>query len=170
MLSGVESSSSSTALKFVHPPLFKGVQTRKTCVWYYGTCAGVVQMLKLFQVTDLILLTETYHFISQHLPHVEGFDSLVVACTLYVTTPLWDKCEGEAHTPKSGKLESSETREISKLDFRGQIPFHSSVLYVIGKVLKCRCPKWLRMSHLDICNPSYGQKKGRESTSSRRQQ
>jgi hypothetical protein len=23
-----------------------------------------------------------------------------------VTTPLWAKCEGEAHTPKSGKLES----------------------------------------------------------------
>ncbi len=34
---------------------------------------------------------------------------------------------------------------------------------VIGKVLKCRCPKWPRMSHLDICSPSYGQKKGRES-------
>jgi hypothetical protein len=29
--------------------------------------------------------------------------------------------------------------------------------------LKCRCPKWLCMSHLDICSPSYGQKKGRES-------
>ncbi len=29
--------------------------------------------------------------------------------------------------------------------------------------MKCRCPKWPRMSHLDICNSSYGQKKGRES-------
>jgi hypothetical protein len=29
--------------------------------------------------------------------------------------------------------------------------------------LKCICPKWPRMSHLDICSPSYGQKKGRES-------
>jgi hypothetical protein len=29
--------------------------------------------------------------------------------------------------------------------------------------LKCRCPKWPRMSHLDICSSSYGQKKGRES-------
>jgi hypothetical protein len=26
-----------------------------------------------------------------------------------VATPLWAKCEGEAHTPKSGNLESSET-------------------------------------------------------------
>jgi hypothetical protein len=29
--------------------------------------------------------------------------------------------------------------------------------------LKCRCPKWPRMSHLNICSTSYGQKKGRES-------
>jgi hypothetical protein len=78
-----------------------------------------------------------------------------------VATPLWDKCEGEAHTPKSGK--SSETPKNSELHFRGQISLHSSVLYVIGKVLKCRCPKWPRMSHLDIYSPSYGQKKGQES-------
>jgi hypothetical protein len=37
------------------------------------------------------------------------------------------------------------------------------VLDIIGKVLKCRCPKWPRVTHLDICSPSYGQKKGRES-------
>jgi hypothetical protein len=29
--------------------------------------------------------------------------------------------------------------------------------------LKRRCPKWARITHLDICNTSYGQKKGRES-------
>jgi hypothetical protein len=37
------------------------------------------------------------------------------------------------------------------------------VLGVIGKVLKRRYRKWPRIGHLDICNPSYGQKKGRES-------
>jgi len=26
--------------------------------------------------------------------------------------------------------------------------------------LKCRCPKWPRMNHLDICSTSYGRKKG----------
>jgi hypothetical protein len=36
------------------------------------------------------------------------------------------------------------------------------VLYIIRKLLKCRCRKWPRMSHLDICNTSYGKKKGRE--------
>ncbi len=29
--------------------------------------------------------------------------------------------------------------------------------------MKRRCPKWPRIAHLDICSPSYGQKKGRES-------
>jgi hypothetical protein len=80
-----------------------------------------------------------------------------------VATPLWAKCEGEAHTPKSGKLESSGTPENSELDCKGQTSLHLSVLGIIGKVLKCRCPKWPCMNHLDICNSSYGQKKGRES-------
>jgi hypothetical protein len=35
--------------------------------------------------------------------------------------------------------------------------------YIIGKLLKRRCLKWVRMIHLDIQNTSYGQKKGRES-------
>jgi hypothetical protein len=80
-----------------------------------------------------------------------------------VATPLWAKCEGEAHTPKSGKLESSGTPENSEHKCRGQISSHLNALGVIEKVLKRRCPKWPRMSHLDICSPSYGQKKGRES-------
>jgi len=37
------------------------------------------------------------------------------------------------------------------------------VLYIIRKLLKRRCLKWPRMTHLDICNTSYAQKKGRES-------
>jgi hypothetical protein len=40
---------------------------------------------------------------------------------------------------------------------------HWGVLYIVGKFLKCTCPKWSRMSHLDICSMSYGRKKGRES-------
>ncbi len=41
-----------------------------------------VEILELFQGVDLVLLTETWRFSGQHLPHVEGFDSLVVACTM----------------------------------------------------------------------------------------
>jgi hypothetical protein len=80
-----------------------------------------------------------------------------------VTTPLWAKCEDETHTPKSGDLESSGTPKNLELDRRGQNTSHWGVLYIVGKLLKCRCPKWPRMSHLKICSPSYGQKKGRES-------
>jgi hypothetical protein len=80
-----------------------------------------------------------------------------------VATPLWDKCEDETHTPKSGKLESSGTPENLELDCMGQNTSHCGVFDVIGNFLKCRCPKCPCMSHLDICSPSYGQKKGRES-------
>ncbi len=73
------------------------------------------------------------------------------------------KCENAIHTPKSVKMESSRTPENSEDDLRGQISLHWCVLYINEKVLKCRCPKWPRMGHLDICSPSYGQKKGRES-------
>jgi hypothetical protein len=80
-----------------------------------------------------------------------------------VATPLWVKCEDETQKSKSGNLESSGTPKNSELDCRGQKTSHWGVIYTIGKVLKCRCPKWPRMSHLDICGPSYGQKKGWES-------
>jgi len=73
------------------------------------------------------------------------------------------KCENATHTLESGKMESFGTPKNSELDLRGQISSHLSVLSLIGKVLKCRYPKWPRMSHLDICSPSYGQKKDRES-------
>jgi hypothetical protein len=77
--------------------------------------------------------------------------------------PTLAKCEDEIHTLKVGDLESSGTPKNSELDFRGQNTLYWGVLDIIGKVLKFRCPKWPRMSHLDICRPSYGQKKVRES-------
>jgi len=41
-----------------------------------------VQILELFQGAILILLIETWHFLGQHLPHVEGCDSLAIARTM----------------------------------------------------------------------------------------
>jgi hypothetical protein len=61
------------------------------------------------------------------------------------------------------ELKSWWTSEISESDCKGQNPSPWGVLYTIGKLLKCRCPKWARMTHLNICNTSYGQKKGWES-------
>jgi len=83
--------------------------------------------------------------------------------SLLVVTLLWVKWEDETPTPKVRDLESSETPECLEFDSRGQNTLHWGVIDVIGKVLKCRCPKCPRIGHLDICSPSYGQKKGRES-------
>jgi hypothetical protein len=80
-----------------------------------------------------------------------------------VATPLWVKWEDETPTPKVGDLESSGTPECLEFDRRGQNALHWGVLDFIGKVLKRRYRKWPRIGHLDICSPSYGQKKGRES-------
>jgi len=83
--------------------------------------------------------------------------------TMNVATPLWGKCEVATHTPENGTWESSRTPKSSKLDCKGQKTLHWNVLYTIGKVLKCKCPKWPCMSHLDICSTGSGRKKGRES-------
>ncbi len=77
--------------------------------------------------------------------------------------PTLAKCEDETHTPKVGDWESFGTLECLEFNSRGQNTSDWGVLGVIGKVLKFRCPKWPRIGHLDICSPSYGQKKGRES-------
>ncbi len=80
-----------------------------------------------------------------------------------VASPLWVKWEDENPTPKVGDVESSGTPECLEFDSRGQNTLHWGVLGVIGKVLKFKCLKWPRIGHLDICSPSYGQKKGQES-------
>jgi hypothetical protein len=80
-----------------------------------------------------------------------------------VATPLWGSCEVATHTPENGTWESTGTPKNSERNWRGQNTLPWGVLYTVGKVLKCRCSKWSRMSHLDICRTSYGRKKGRES-------
>jgi hypothetical protein len=76
---------------------------------------------------------------------------------------LWPSVGVKPNTWKSRELESSGTPECSKLDSKAQNTSPWGVLGIIGKVSKCKCPKWPRIGHLDICSPSYGQKKGRES-------
>jgi hypothetical protein len=62
-----------------------------------------------------------------------------------------------------GDLESSGTPECWELNSKAQNTSHWSVIGVVGKVLKRRYRKCPRIGHLDICRPSYGQKRGRES-------
>jgi hypothetical protein len=77
--------------------------------------------------------------------------------------PTLTKCENETHTPKVGDLESSGTLKSLELNNKAQNTSHWGIIGVIGKVLKHKYPKWPCIGHLDICSPSYGQKKGQES-------
>jgi hypothetical protein len=77
------------------------------------------------------------------------------------------KCEGvNLHTPKAtptlGDGVSVDSQNF-KERFQGQNSMACGVLYIIGKLLECRCLKWACIAHLDIWNTSYGQKKGWES-------
>jgi hypothetical protein len=83
---------------------------------------------------------------------------------LFVLQPHFEKkCEDETHTPEMGTWESTGIPKTSEFDCRGENASHLGVIYIIGKLLKCRCRKWARMSHLDIYSTSYGKKKGQES-------
>jgi hypothetical protein len=93
---------------------------------------------------------------------LDGIIYEVLVFLLNVATLLWEECEDETHTPEMGTWESSRTPKSSYFDCKGQNTLHSGVLYIIEKLLKCRCPKWARMTHLDIWNTSYGQKRGRD--------
>jgi hypothetical protein len=83
--------------------------------------------------------------------------------TSSVATPLWPSVGVKPNTSKVGDLESSGTPECLELDSKAQNTLHWGVLGVIGKVLELRYRKWPRIGHSDICSPSCGQKKGRES-------
>jgi hypothetical protein len=61
------------------------------------------------------------------------------------------------------ELDSRWTPECSKSDCKSQNPMAWRILHTIGKLLKHKCLKWARMTHLDIWNTSYGQKKSWES-------
>jgi hypothetical protein len=78
-------------------------------------------------------------------------------------TPLWPSVGVKPNTPKVGDFESFGTPECLVLDSKAENTSHWGVLGVIGKVLKRTYRKWSCIGHLDICRPSYRQKKGRES-------
>jgi hypothetical protein len=91
-----------------------------------------------------------------------GTWSLLIRC-ICVATLLWPSVRVKPNTWKKLGLESSGTPESSEDDLEDQNTSHWGVLGVIGKVLKRRYRKCPRILDLDICSPSYGQKKGRES-------
>jgi hypothetical protein len=61
------------------------------------------------------------------------------------------------------ELECWWTPESLESDLRGQNLLDWWIFYIIEKLLERRCLKWDHMTHWDIWNIIYGQKKGRES-------
>jgi hypothetical protein len=76
-----------------------------------------------------------------------------------VATLLLEEWKDDSHTPEMGTWEFVGTSETSKFNFRGQNTLHRGIIYIIGKLSKCKCRKWACMSHLDICSISHDKKK-----------
>jgi len=95
-----------------------------------------------------------------HILH--AFQPLGATCFKCRNPTLREMRGWNSHT-QIGTWESSETPKTSEVDCMGQNTSYRDVLYIIGKLLKCRCRKWPHIGHLDICSTSYGKKKGQES-------
>jgi hypothetical protein len=78
--------------------------------------------------------------------------------SITIATPLWPSVRMRLTLPKVGDLESSGTPKFLKFDNKGQNTLPWGVLGVIGKVLKCRCPKWPCIGHLDIAAQVMGKR------------
>jgi hypothetical protein len=82
----------------------------------------------------------------------------------FCRNPTLAKCGGEAqHLEKLEIWSPPGLPNVYSSTTRGKNTSHWGLLDVIGKVLKRRYRKWPRIGNSDICSPSYGQKKGRES-------
>ncbi len=115
-------------------------------------------MTKTFLMTPRTPKSEVFRPLLSNPKHSE-----VLQDSKSVATPLWPSVRVKPNTSTVGDLESSGTPKCSEFDSKTQNTSHRSVVGVIGMVLKRRYRKWPRIGHLDICNPSYRQKKGRES-------
>jgi hypothetical protein len=62
-----------------------------------------------------------------------------------------------------GSCSPKWTLKFLECDSKGQNPSIQRTIYIIWNLLKHRCLKWACMTHLDIWNTSYDQKKGQES-------
>jgi hypothetical protein len=80
-----------------------------------------------------------------------------------VATPLWPSVGVKPNTWKSWRLRVFWGSRMFRAQQQGAKHLALGVLGVIGKFLKRRYRKCPRIGNSDICSPSYGQMKGRES-------
>jgi hypothetical protein len=82
----------------------------------------------------------------------------------FCRNPTLAKCGGEAqHLEKLGIWSPLGLPNVQSSTARGKTPRIRVFLVSLEKVLKHRYRKCPRIGNSDICSPSYGQKKGRES-------
>jgi hypothetical protein len=77
--------------------------------------------------------------------------------------PTFGRVWGWHSHSQNGDLGVLRDSQNFRVQLQGSNTSPWGVLHVIRKLLKCRCRKYPRMSHLDICSISYSKKKGRES-------
>ncbi len=84
----------------------------------------------------------------------------IMNLTINVATPLEGSVRSPLTLPKMGFKSPPGLPNTQNSIVGVKTPCLEVIFYTVGKVLKCRCPKWPCMSHLDICSTSYGRKKG----------
>jgi hypothetical protein len=97
---------------------------------------------------------------------MKNWEASLTHMGLHVATPLWGKCEDEIHTPESGDLESSGTPTTLEFNCRSQNTSPWGVLYIDGKVSKCKCWKWPCMSHQTSTTQVMVKRRARSQTGS----
>ncbi len=131
----------------------------------YANCSNDHRFMDSQQMYTYRLAAETWHRLLQldRSPIRNPCLGSSTVEVLSVATLTWPSMGVKPNTWKSWDLESSGTPKCLELNSRTQNTLHWGVLGVIRKVLKRTYQKWPRIGHLDICRPSYGQMKGRES-------
>jgi hypothetical protein len=78
---------------------------------------------------------------------------------VHLSQPYFEKVWGWDPHSRNGDLGVHRDFQNFKIQLQGPNSLHWSILYIIGKLSKCRWKKWARMSHLDICSTSYDNNK-----------
>jgi hypothetical protein len=88
---------------------------------------------------------------------------LKVTCHVICHNPTFGKVKGWHSHSRNGDLGVHRDSQNFRVQLQGQNTLQRGVIYIIGKLSKCRCRKCVCMSHLDISSTSYDKKKGQES-------
>ncbi len=135
------------------------------------TCCWLVIIFTLYLPSNLKLFPKEGDFLFLCIFIFKAFNIVSLVQVLdstfgvsFCRNPTLAKCGGEAqHLEKLEIWSPPGLPNVYSSTTRGKNTSHWGLLDVIGKVLKRRYRKWPRIGNSDICSPSYGQKKGRES-------